>query len=242
MQRIKRLGWTVVNAIQLVFTLSWSAFWISVALLIRLVTGSARVPLRMAAWLWSPALFLGAGARLEVSGRDAIDPPRPAVYVANHQSMIDVCALFAALPVPLRFVLKAELGRVPFLGWYARAMGMILIRRGRPHHARERLAEAAALLEHGHSLAAFPEGTRSSDGHVGRFKHGIFRAAISAGVPVVPIAIQGSGRVMPPGGFRIRPGRIHVTIGRAIDTTGLGVEQRQELAARARAEVVRLMQ
>lgn len=240
MNQIKRMAWGVINAIQLLITLFWTAPLISLALLIRAVTGNPNVPLRMAGWCWAPLLVTGALARLEVSGREHIDPDGPAIYIANHQSMIDVCALFMALPIPLRFMLKAELARIPFLGWYTRAMGMILVHRGHPGHIRRRLAEAAEMLRNGQSLAAFPEGTRSRDGSIGRFKHGVFQAAINAGVPVVPIAITGSGRVMPPGGFRIRPGRIRVKVGRPIETRQLDPKDRIALAEQARRAIERL--
>jgi 1-acyl-sn-glycerol-3-phosphate acyltransferase len=154
--------------------------------------------------------------------------------------MIEICALFTAVPVPLRFMLKASLGRVPFLGWYTKAMGMVLLRRGDAVDIARQLDRAAALLREGHSLAAFPEGTRSRDGSVRPFKSGTFRAAIEAGVPVVPVAIEGSGRVMPPDSFRIRPGRIRLAFGPAIETEGLGLECRQDLARRARAAVSEL--
>ncbi|MFW5926776.1 MAG: lysophospholipid acyltransferase family protein [Wenzhouxiangella sp.] len=237
----RKLAWGAVNAVQLVITLAWSAFWISLALLIRVVTGSPHLPLRMAGWCWAPLLIHGAPARLEISGRENIDPDTAAVYVANHQSMIDVCALFMALPLPLRFLLKAELGAVPFLGWYARAMGMILIRRGKAAQARSGLAGATALLADGHSMAAFPEGTRSRDGSMGRFRRGVFRTAIEAGVPVVPIAIDGSGHVMPPGGFHIRPGTIRVRIGRPIDTRDPENRDCAELADRTRRIIEGMM-
>ncbi|RFF29537.1 lysophospholipid acyltransferase family protein [Wenzhouxiangella sediminis] len=229
--------WWPVNAAQLMVTLAWSAAGICLALLVRLLTGSDRIPLRMAAWMWSPVLLRGAGARLEVSGLDNVDFSRPCMLVANHQSMIEVCALFSAVPVPLRFMLKDSLGRIPFLGAYTRAMGMILLRRGNPSEVARQLERAADLLRDGHTLAAFPEGTRSRDGSVGPFKGGAFRAAIRAGVPVVPVAIDGSGKVMPPGGFAIRPGRIHLAFGSPIATENLGVGDRHVLARRARAAV-----
>lgn len=232
--------WGIINAAQLIWTLVWTALGISLALLVRLVSGSERFPLRMASWLWSPVLLRGAGARLEVSGLENVDFSRPHLFVANHESMIEVCALFMAVPVPLRFMLKASLGRVPFLGWYTRAMGMVLLRRGDPSAVSRQLDRAAGLLRNGHSLAAFPEGTRSRDGSVGPFKSGAFRVAIAAGVPVVPVAVAGSGRVMPPGGFRIRPGCIRLHFGQPIDTQGLSSRQRLELARQARREVVEL--
>lgn len=234
--------WWPINALQLIFTLTWSAVGISLALLVRLVTGSERIPLRMAAWLWSPVLMRGAGARLEVSGQDNVDFSKPHMLVVNHQSMIEICALFMAVPVPLRFMLKSSLGRVPFLGWYTHAMGMVVLQRGKSRAVASELARAAELLRAGHSLAAFPEGTRSRDGSVGPFKSGAFRAAVAAGVPVVPVAVEGSGRVMPPDGFRIRPGRIRLAFGQPIRTDHLDKRDSRELARRSADAVRRLKQ
>lgn len=239
MQTIKNLGWLALNLIQLLFTLLHSMFWISIALIVRVVTGSAHVPLRMASCIWSRFLFYGALARCEVEGRDNVDFSCPHVFVANHSSMIDICALFIAIPVPLRFVLKSELGNVPFLGWYTRAMDMVLIERGGARKIVNQLQRATDLLRNGHSLAAFPEGTRSTDGTLRRFRSGVFKVAIAAGVPVVPVTLRGTGQVMPPGGFRIRPGRIRVRFGKPIDTAGLDRSHAQRLAEQTREAIAR---
>ncbi|MEI7036540.1 lysophospholipid acyltransferase family protein [Fulvimonas yonginensis] len=238
---MSRLAWTLYNALQLLFTLLWTAGWICLALLVRLLSGGCHWPLRMASRCWAPGLLHGAGARLEVHGLEQVDWARPHVFVANHQSMIDICALFRALPVPLRFVLKQELAKVPFVGWYARAMGMVFIERSSARSSARRLRAAADLLRAGASVCAFPEGTRSRDGRVGAFKGGAFQLAIEAGVSVVPVAIEGSGRVLPAAGFRVRPGRIVVRIGEPLPTRGMTPHERNALAQQARAAVAALL-
>jgi len=237
---LRNAGWLAFNALQLVFTLLWTAGWICLALLLRTI-GGERLPLRMAARCWAPGLLGGAGAQLQVEGLEHVDWSRPHVLVANHQSIIDVCALFRAVPVPLRFVLKQEMARVPFVGWYARRMGMVFIERGRARSSPQRLRDAVALVRAGAHLCAFPEGTRSRDGSVGPFKGGVLQVAIGAGVPVLPVAISGSGAVLPTSGFRVRPGTIHVRIGTPIATAGLEVEDRNALARRARDAVIDLL-
>ena len=238
---LRDIGWRAFNAAQLVFTLAWTAGGICVALLVRLVTGGQHWPLRMAARIWAPGLMAGAGARLQVEGAEGIDWSRPHVLVANHQSVIDACALFRATPVPLRFVLKQEMTRMPFVGWYARQMGMLFIERGNARSSPQRLHDAAALVQRGACLCAFPEGTRSRDGSVGPFKGGLFQVAIEAGVAVVPVAIEGSGAVLPSAGFKVRPGTIRVRFGEPIATTGLQAADRNALARRARDAVVDLL-
>jgi 1-acyl-sn-glycerol-3-phosphate acyltransferase len=236
-----RAAWTVLNAAQLAFTLAWTIGGICIALPVRVLTRGCRWPLRMASRYWAPGLLLGAGARLRIEGLEHVDWSRPHVFVANHQSTIDVCALFRAIPVPLRFMLKQELAGVPFVGWYARAMGMVFIERGRARSAAQRLRDARRLVRGGASLCAFPEGTRSRDGSVAAFKGGAFQVAIAAGVAVVPVAIDGSGEVLPAGGFRVRPGTITLRLGEPLSTRELKPADRHALARRARAAVQALL-
>ena len=237
---LRRAAWIAYNAVQLVFTLAWTAGWICLALLLRLVRDE-RLPLRMAARCWAPGLLGGAGARLQVEGLERVDWTQPLVLVCNHQSVIDACALFRAVPTPLRFVLKEEMTRVPFVGWYARRMGMVFIERGSARSSPQRLRDAVSLVRSGAQLCAFPEGTRSRDGSVGPFKGGVLQVAIAAGVPVVPVAISGSGAVLPAAGFRVRPGVIRLRFGSPIATAGLAVEDRNVLARQARDAVIDLL-
>ena len=237
---LRRAAWIAFNALQLVFTLAWTAGWICLALLVRLVRDE-RLPLRMASRCWAPGLLHGAGARLQVEGLERVDWSQPLVLVANHQSVIDACALFRAVPTPLRFVLKQEMTRVPFVGWYARRMGMVFIERGSARSSPPRLRDAVALVHGGAQLCAFPEGTRSRDGSVGPFKGGVLQVAIAAGVPVVPVAISGSGAVLPAAGFQVRPGSIRVRFGAPITTAGLAIEDRNMLARQARDAVIDLL-
>ena len=235
-----RIGWRCYNALQLLFTLAWTAGCITLALLVLAVTWRRRWPLRMAARLWAPGLLHGAGAKLRVEGAERIDWSRPYVLACNHQSVIDTPALFRAVPIPLHFVLKQEMTKVPFVSWYARAMGMVFIDRGNARDSRRRLLELAEKVRDGATLCAFPEGTRSVDGSVGPFKGGLFQLAMTAGVPILPVSLDGSGAVLPRGGFAVRPGIIRVRFGTPIETAGLGPDERQALARRTRDEVVAL--
>lgn len=235
------LAWRVFNVMQLMFTLAWTAVLICLALLVLILTGGRRRwPLRMASRAWSPALLTGAGVTLELDGFESIDFSKPLVIVANHQSIIDVCVLFRAIPVPLRFVLKQELAKVPFVGAYARAMGMVFIERHSARNASRKLENAAAIFREGHSLCAFPEGTRSRDGRVGAFKGGVFKLAIEAGIPILPVLIEGSGDVLPASGFRVRPSCIRLRAGSPIQTGQLAPSDRQALAARCRRTIIEM--
>lgn len=235
-----RAFWAVYNLLQLLFTLSFTSLGIVAALLVLLVTRSPRIPLRMASRMWAPGLLAGAGATYSVEGAEAVDWSKPRMIVANHQSMIDICALFRAVPVPLRFVMKSEMGRVPFLGQYARAMGMVFIERDSRRAGSKMLREVVGLLRGGATLCVFPEGTRSRNGRMAPFKGGAFQAAIDAGVEVLPVAIEGAGAVLAPEGlFRVRPGRIVVRIGQPLPTAGV---DRQALAQQAQAAVASMLE
>lgn len=237
-----RACWAVANAVQLLFTLAWTAGCITVALIVGRITRTARAPLRMASWLWAPGLLGGAGARLDVRGVEHVDWSRPCVLVATHESIIDICALFRAVPVPLRFMLKHEMTRVPFVGAYARATGMCFVERDGQRASMVRSLRAAGdIVKAGGVLCIFPEGTRTKNGRVGAFKAGAFQVALAAGVPVVPVAMTGSGAILPPNGFRVRPGTIRVRIGAPLVAEGSGAEARERLAQQAREAVLALM-
>ncbi|WP_133500187.1 lysophospholipid acyltransferase family protein [Cognatilysobacter terrigena] len=237
-----RAAWLVANAVQLAFTLLWTAGCITLALLVRVITRGPRVPLRMASWLWAPGLLGGAGARVDVRGVEDVDWSKPCVLVATHESVIDICALFRAVPVPLRFMLKQEMTRVPFVGWYAKAMGMCFIERdGNRASMVKSLRAAGEIVKAGHVLCIFPEGTRATNGRVGEFKAGAFQVAIGAGVPVVPVAMTGAGAILPAYSFRVRPGTIRLRIGTPMHAEGTGSEAREQLATRARDAVLALM-
>ncbi|HRO27565.1 MAG TPA: lysophospholipid acyltransferase family protein, partial [Luteimonas sp.] len=212
--------WRLCNLLQFVATLAWTAGWIVLALLLRPFWGAqARLPLRMAARCWAPGLLAVGGARLRVEGADGIDWSKPYLFVSNHQSVIDICALFRAIPVPLRFLLKEEMKQVPLLGTYAKATGMPFIVRDSARAGALFRREAAAMLAGGRSLCLFPEGTRSRSDAMGPFKSGALQPAIDAGVAVVPVALHGAGRVLPPlGFFRARPGTIRLRFGTPLPT------------------------
>lgn len=235
-----RFGWAALNALQAVMLVAITIVGFPVALVLRIVFGQA-TGLRFAAWYWAPLIFLGSGARLQVEGAEAIDWSRAHVLVANHASMIDIPALMRAVPAPLRFMLKREIAAIPFLGWYAHAMGMVFIDRANAREAKKKLGDAADKLRAGATLIAFPEGTRSKDGTVGPFKGGAFQVALDAGAEIVPVAILGAGAVLRPSGFSVRPGVIRVRFGTPIQTQGLSTSQRNALAQQAREAIVALL-
>ena len=165
---------------------------------------------------WSPVLLWAGGARLEVQGLENLDPERSYIFVSNHQSTIDIPTLFMALPFDTRFVAKKQLKYVPMLGWYMWAAKFVFVDRANHREAVRSLDDAGAQIRGGISIIVFPEGTRSDDCRVHPFKKGPFALAMKARVPVVPVAIEGSGALMPKNSWQIRPGPIKVRVGKPI--------------------------
>jgi 1-acyl-sn-glycerol-3-phosphate acyltransferase len=158
------------------------------------------------------------------------------VLAANHQSIYDIPILFACLPLQLRIVAKASLGSFPFLGWHLQRTGHLLVDRQNP--GPDIVQKMRRLVSESHSLIVFPEGTRSRDGTVGRFKKGSFLVAIDAGLPVVPVSVSGSLHVMRKGRLMVRPGDVRVTVHEPIPSAGVPREEVIAFADRVR-DVVR---
>ncbi len=184
---------------------------------------------------WGAGLLRAARIRLEVEHAERLRPDRPCVYVANHVSFIDIWALLAALPGTVRFVAKQELFRVPVFGQAIRAAEHIAIDRANRAAAFAAYDEAARAVRGGRSAIVFAEGTRSRDGRLLPFKKGPFVLAIAAQVPVVPVLVHGAFELMPRGALYPRRGTVVLRIGDAIDTAGLGYDDRDRLGGRARA-------
>lgn len=232
-----QLLWLPINVLQGIFTLVWSASWILVGIALRALTGSTRVTSILARHVWAPGLMWVGGFRVEVRGLDNLESTLPCFYAANHQSILDIAILYRVLPAPLLFVTKAEYRWTPFLGWYMWAMGMIFIRREYLRQSLDNLGKCRRRLDEGNSILVFPEGTRSRDRRLKPLKSGAFVPAIDAGAPIVPIVLDGPGRMLAPDGFRPRPGTARVAVGRPIPTAGLSRKDRRELARQVRQQM-----
>lgn len=187
----------------------------------RLAHGCART--------WARLILVTTGVRTAARGVERVDRGAPYVFVSNHQSIYDIPVLFVSLPSQLRIIAKASLGRFPVIGWHLRWTGHLLVDRARAGAGT--LKRVAGMMRRGHSLIVFPEGTRSRDGRVGRFRRGLFLLAIEAGLPVVPVAVCGTRRVMRKGMLTTRPGNVALVVHAPLPTDGL---TRSDAAALAR--------
>jgi 1-acyl-sn-glycerol-3-phosphate acyltransferase len=194
--------------------------------------------------MWSRLILRTTGVDVEVQGLDRLALGRTYVFVANHQSIYDIPILFWSLPFQLRIIAKESLGRFPFLGWHLRRTGHMLVNRARPDRTAI-FSWASLLTSRGLSLIVFPEGTRSPDGRLGRFKGGSFHLALEAGLPVVPLSVIGSRHVMLKGRLATYPGCVRLVVHAPIDTSALagsdpktfGERVRQIIAPEAESDV-----
>lgn len=192
-------------------------------------------------WTW--IVLRTAGVSLIVRGLENVDPRHQYIFIVNHQSNLDIPALVQALArFQLRWIAKKELLRVPFFGWALWATRHVIIDRSDPHDAAKSLARAKERLAAGMSLVVFPEGTRSLDGRLQRFKKGGFLLAVQTQMLLVPVTINGSGSLLPVGSWRIRPGIIEVVVEQPVTVEGfrpgnlrfLSQQVREKIAAHLR--------
>jgi 1-acyl-sn-glycerol-3-phosphate acyltransferase len=190
---------------------------------------------------WSRLLLGASGVTVTVRGLEHVPTEGPVIIASNHQSFFDMLAILAHVPLPVRFVAKKEVFRIPFFGWAVKAAGHIKIdrqNRRRAFASYERAAgDMVAMRAH---LLIFPEGTRSRTGQVLPFKKGPAVVAIASGVAVVPCYCAGTFGILPAGSILVRPRPVQVLFGPPIPSAGLTYDDREALTERIREAVLAL--
>lgn len=149
--------------------------------------------------------------KVTVTGSEHL-PDGPVIFMSNHQSNFDILSLLAAMPRRFYWIAKKELFEIPVFGHSMRRGGYIPLDRGDGRKALQSIDEAATAIHQGKSVVLFPEGTRTTDGNLLPFKRGGFILARKADVPVIPVTINGSGRINPAGQIRLYSGNISITL------------------------------
>jgi 1-acyl-sn-glycerol-3-phosphate acyltransferase len=176
---------------------------------------------RVASW-WSRMWLASSGTKLSVEGQENVDPSRSYIVVANHLSTLDIMVCFIAVPLPIRYLAKKELFRIPLFAQAMRAMGIIEVDRGARSSIHSSVnRQAKDLIAHKRSLIIYPEGTRPRDGVMKPFKKGAFTIAISSQLPILPVSIHGTYEAAAPGKPWFRGGPVTAIIDPAIPTAGM---------------------
>ena len=175
--------------------------------------------------------------RITQTGTRLADPRNPYVVVCNHQSNADI-PVISTLPWDMKWVAKSSLFRLPVVGWLLRLADDIPVDRGDARSRAAVVLRAAETLAARCSVMFMPEGTRSKDGRVRRFQDGAFRLAIEAGVPVLPLALDGTADALPKHGWRFGSADVRLHVFDPVPTTGLGVDDAPALRERVRQGIV----
>jgi len=167
--------------------------------------------------------------RVKITGIENIDPKQSYIIAGNHQSWYDIFVLYGWLPVIFKWIMKAELHKIPLIGKACDSAGHIFMNRSNPIEAKKSLEKAEQQLQHGVSVVIFPEGTRTYSGKLQKFKRGAFHLATDLQLPILPFTIKGSFHCMPRTTFNVKPGLIEVQIHRPIDVKPYLPDHIQEL-------------
>jgi len=184
---------------------------------------------------WSKAWLTASGTELTIEGRENVDKGQSYVVVANHLSTLDIMVCFVAVGIPIRYLAKKELFRIPLLAQAMRAIGIVEVDRAARSSVHNSVnQQAQKLIEHNRSLIIYAEGTRPRDGVMKPFKKGAFTMAITSGLPVLPVSIHGTYEAAVPGKPWFRGGPVTVIIDPAIPTAGMTRSDADDLRDRTR--------
>ena len=167
--------------------------------------------------------------KVKITGLEKLDPKKSYVIAANHQSIYDIFVVYGWLPMIFKWVMKAELRKIPLVGKACESAGHIFIDRKNPVAAKKSLDKAEAQLRNGVSVVVFPEGTRTYTGQMGKFKKGAFRMATDLHLPIVPVTLRGCFERLPRNRFIITPGTIEMIVHEPVEVEGYEHEKQPEL-------------
>lgn len=233
------MNW-ILLPFRIVFAVSFTVLCAIMGIVAGLADPSKRAGLWVGARFWSPITLWILGAKFSVIGADNAKGCTKHVFVANHESMVDILTVFYGVPELLSFVGKKELKKVPFLGWAMLACDMIFIDRGNRDKAYESIRLAGEKIRSGKPVIVFPEGTRNRKGEVGMFKKGSFVIAVENQLDIVPMAIYGAWNIIRPDSIIIRPGKVSLVIGKPIYMADHRDKTAEQMADFVRMEVLKL--
>lgn len=182
---------------------------------------------------WASHLLKLAGAKIHTEGKENI-PNGPVVFVANHQGYFDIPLMLTQMDKPNPLIAKKEIQKIPMIRSWMTQLRCIFMDRENARQSMDSLKQAQELLKQGYSVVVFPEGTRNNGGELGEFKAGAIRIATRTGVPIVPVCIEGSHRLMGKGSLWIHPAQVSIKILPPVQTEELSKEQIRALPEQLR--------
>jgi len=224
---------------------TWLGLWASIATII------LGIPVMLAGLLsrtgnlafsiskiWAYTMLAVSFVRTEIKNKEKIQQGTSYIIISNHQSLYDIIALVTALGIQYRWFIKKEILKIPIFGYALYASRNIFIDRVNTASAIESINKGIDRLPKGVSVMVFAEGTRSPDGQIHEFKKGGFVTAVRRKIPILPVTVNGSRRVLSKGSLVVKPGKIQVVIGDPIDTSGYTADTVQELIDKTRQAVM----
>ena len=224
---------------------TWLGFWAAIA------TVFSGIPVTVAGMfshtgnlafsiskLWAYIMLAVSFVRTEIRNIDKIHKGTSYIIISNHQSLCDIIVLVTTLGIQYRWIIKKEILKIPIFGYALYASRNIFIDRSNTTRAIESINKGINRLPKGVSVMVFAEGTRSPDGQIHEFKKGGFITAVTRKIPILPITVNGSRRVLPKGSLTLKPGKIQVVIGDPIDTSGYTTDTVQKLIDKTRQTII----
>lgn len=187
---------------------------------------------------WATGVMKSAGAKVNVYGLENLPEGNNMLFVSNHQSNFDIPLLLSSIPVPKGFIAKKELSKVPFISRWMKQINCLFMDREDMKQSMQIILEGIKLLKSGYSMVVFPEGTRSKGDPVAEFKAGSFKLATKSKVPVVPLTIDGTYKLLEGNNNRIAPAEVNLYIHKPIDVTALSKDELAELHNTVRDTIV----
>lgn len=192
---------------------------------------------------WAQRRVKASGAKLNITGLENVPDDKTVMFVSNHQSDFDIMVILGCIPVQKAFVAKKELGKIPLLGFWMKRVHCLFMDRDDMKQSMQTIIKAYEQLKEGYNMVIFPEGTRSKGGPVKDFKAGSFKPAIKAKVPIVPITMDGTYKVMEANPHKmIKPAEVNIVIHPPIETADLTKDEIKALPAKVQKIITDSMQ
>jgi len=191
------------------------------------------------AFNWAQAMVKVTGSKVTVWGAENIPPDRAVLLVSNHQANFDIPLLLGYLEKPKGFIAKVELTKLPIISAWMKKIRCVFIDRKDIRKSLKAINEGIEILKNGHSMVIFPEGTRSRSSQMGEFKKGSLKMALKAEVPIIPVSINGSYKIMEQSSYLITPAEVKIIVGQPIYIEQLDEKEKNNLAELVRAKIAK---